>query len=197
MPWKYRTAMKAKLFTAIMLLPTQPPAIWAWNSRQGLVRRFSLCRRGCILISTTNGGTWDGAFKGYEGNAGHTIKSTSRLDKLQNWRSCCCLGADRKSALEADGHISSWDVSAVTSMVGMFEDTDLFNISSVDKMYWMFNRASTFYQNDSSWNVSGVIEVKGMFNRASAFNQNLCAWGRKLLSTRNNEYSMPYMTCST
>jgi surface protein len=52
--------------------------------------------------------------------------------------------------------ISSWDVSQVTDMGGMFED------------------ASSFNQDISSWDVSQVTSMYGMFMYASSFNQNLC-----------------------
>ena len=54
--------------------------------------------------------------------------------------------------------ISSWDVSNVTNMAGMF---------------W---GCKTFNQDISSWDVSNVKNMFGMFDFAENFNQNLSLW---------------------
>jgi len=53
--------------------------------------------------------------------------------------------------------ISSWDVSSVTSMRGMFF------------------KAAAFNQNISSWDISNVVNMAAMFEEASSFNQDLLA----------------------
>ena len=53
--------------------------------------------------------------------------------------------------------ISSWDVSNVTNMNGMFES------------------ATSFNQDISSWDVSNVTNMGGMFGNSS-FNQDISSW---------------------
>ena len=79
--------------------------------------------------------------------------------------------------------LSSWDVSEVTDMTGMFRTASKFNqslanwdTSEVTNMKNMFQGASEFNQDLSSWDVSEVTDMTGMFKSASAFNQNLSGW---------------------
>ena len=53
------------------------------------------------------------------------------------------------------GHISVWDVSAVTNMQSLFQHKDSFN------------------DDISQWDVSNVINMRAMFNQAGNFNQPL------------------------
>jgi hypothetical protein len=59
----------------------------------------------------------------------------------------------------------------------------IWDVSSVKLMYHMFEGASRFNSNISSWNVSwnvsSVTDMTYMFRDASSFNQNLCSWGPK------------------
>ena len=43
----------------------------------------------------------------------------------------------------------------------------------------MFNGASSFNGDLSSWDISNVINMNYMFWGATSFNQDLCAWGDK------------------
>ena len=79
--------------------------------------------------------------------------------------------------------ISTWDVSSVTNMSGMFRDAESFNqdigdwdVSSVTNMSSMFSRASSFNQDIGEWNVSSVADMTNMFRRASSFNQDIGEW---------------------
>mgnify|MGYP003330325927 FL=1 len=60
--------------------------------------------------------------------------------------------SDRNNTLATHGHISNWDVSAVTEMNGTFE-----------------NRQS-FDSDISGWDVSSVTDMSDMFRDASSFN---------------------------
>jgi surface protein len=87
------------------------------------------------------------------------------------------------TALETYGHISSWDVSSVTSMDSMFfhawsfnQDLSSWDVSSVTSMNYMFYEAVSFNQDLSSWDVSSVTRMNYMFFQASSFNQDLSSW---------------------
>ncbi|WP_018234399.1 BspA family leucine-rich repeat surface protein [Thioalkalivibrio thiocyanodenitrificans] len=111
---------------------------------------------------------------------------TDRLVSVPNWipstvtdLSYAFVGA---LALN-DPSISSWNVSNVTNMEGLFFEASLFNqplggwdVSSVTNMEFMFTRAEVFNQPLGGWNVGSVTSMRGMFNRAEAFNQPLGAW---------------------
>jgi surface protein len=68
-------------------------------------------------------------------------------------------GWEAQSDMSFDQDISSWD------------------ISKVETMYGMFYGSSSFDQDLSSWDVSAVFNLELMFSEASAFNHSLCAWG--------------------
>jgi surface protein len=82
---------------------------------------------------------------------------------------------------EFNQDISSWDVSNVTSMSGMFEksafnqDISNWDVNNVTDMSGMFER-SAFNQDISNWDVSNVTGMYGMFKDNSAYNQSLESW---------------------
>jgi surface protein len=91
--------------------------------------------------------------------------------------------ADPESALETYGHISSWNVSAVTDMNYMFlgsssfnDDISAWDVSRVTEMKWMFRETSSFNQNISAWDVSSVTAMDAMFLGSSSFNQDISSW---------------------
>ena len=91
--------------------------------------------------------------------------------------------SDESSATATYGHISNWDVSAVTDMSNAFEyrysfneDIGSWNVSNVTNMTDMFQGATAFNGNISSWDVSNVNMMRGMFANAEAFNQDISAW---------------------
>ena len=66
--------------------------------------------------------------------------------------------ADPTSAESTYGHISTWDVSGVTDMEGLFAQKMEFN------------------DDITSWDVSNVTNMKQMFKNARAFNQDISGW---------------------
>ncbi|MCX6753436.1 MAG: BspA family leucine-rich repeat surface protein [Candidatus Nomurabacteria bacterium] len=85
--------------------------------------------------------------------------------------------------------ISSWDVSSVQNMSSMFLSNQFFNnggqaltwitgtgTHNVINMAGMFQGASAFNQNISSWDVSSVQNMSAMFENSSSFNQNISSW---------------------
>lgn len=82
-----------------------------------------------------------------------------------------------------DADISSWDVSQVTNMSGLFFEASKFNqpigswnVGNVTDMSNMFSNASDFNQVISSWNVSKVTNMYNMFSGAGKFNQPIGSW---------------------
>ena len=80
--------------------------------------------------------------------------------------------------------LSSWDVSNVMNMSGMFSEVNFKNnvdlsswvTTKVKDMSYMFEGAFNFNQNISGWDVSNVTNMEYMFSSAVAFNQDLSSW---------------------
>ena len=73
--------------------------------------------------------------------------------------------------------------NTVTSTQGMFDgatafnqDISSWNVSNVTNMSYMFAGASSFNQSLAAWNVSNVTNMTLMFEGASSFNQSLEFW---------------------
>ena len=82
-----------------------------------------------------------------------------------------------------DPNISKWDVSNVTDMSSLFQNTKEFNqninswnVSKVTNMNQMFSFAAKFNQPLDKWNTSALINAGSMFMTASEFNQNINNW---------------------
>ncbi len=91
------------------------------------------------------------------------------------------LGGETYSNFNQD--ISSWDVSNVTTMSGMFNYNGAFNqpignwdVSNVTNMSIMFGDTPAFNKDISSWDVSSVFSMFGMFENTQAFNQDISSW---------------------
>lgn len=91
------------------------------------------------------------------------------------------------------GHISTWDVSAVTDMENLFKETSFnddignWNVANVKNMFCMFTDATAFNQDISGWDVSSVTNMQRIFQGASDFNSPLDAWGDHLDPTKINK----------
>ena len=95
------------------------------------------------------------------------------------------------------GHISGWDVSAVTDMNNLFylkglfnDDISNWNVSNVTNMQWMFRSAINFNGDLSSWDVSKVTEMGGVFHQAYAFNGDLSSWDVSNVNSFNLMFEM-------
>ena len=87
--------------------------------------------------------------------------------------------------------LSSWDVSNVMNMSGMFSEVNFKN--NVDLSSWvttkvidmssMFQGAFNFNKDISGWDVSNVTNMEYMFSSAIAFNQDLSQWCVELIPT--------------
>ncbi len=81
------------------------------------------------------------------------------------------------------GSFSSWDVSNITDMGGMFRDASSFvgdlsnwNVSNVLATPGMFRGCTAFNSPLNDWNVSNVQQMFNMFRDASSFDQDLNNW---------------------
>ena len=90
--------------------------------------------------------------------------------------------ADRESAVEKYGEISTWGTCGVTSFNWLFDDRRNFNedisqwdTGTVTDMYYAFAWAS-FNGDLGGWDVANVQSMHGMFYYASSFNQDLSGW---------------------
>ena len=90
--------------------------------------------------------------------------------------------SDQEEAEIIYGHISSWDVSDVTYMAHLFqnssfnEDISSWDVSSVTNMSSMFDGAGSFNQDISAWDVSSVTNMYQMFRIAGSFNSDISSW---------------------
>jgi len=89
------------------------------------------------------------------------------------------------------GPIKDWDVSALTTMAGLFSEFDThichsctscnppvsnWNVSAVEHFNGMFYEAAEFNQDLSKWVVGKGHKFNRMFYGAAAFNQDLSGW---------------------
>ncbi|SVD95018.1 uncharacterized protein METZ01_LOCUS447872, partial [marine metagenome] len=99
--------------------------------------------------------------------------------------------SDQASAEATYGHISGWDVSAVTNMSSLFmytpfnDDISSWDVSNVTNMLNMFHHAASFNQDISSWDVSSVTSMRQMFHIAMNFNQDLSGWDVSAVTNMN------------
>lgn len=91
------------------------------------------------------------------------------------------LSAVCKNTIRKDfSGIEKWNVSHVTNMSYMFENTSFnenisnWNVSNVKNMSYMFKN-SNFNQPINNWNVSNLVSISEMFMN-SPFNHNLNNW---------------------
>ena len=93
---------------------------------------------------------------------------------------------------EFNGDISSWDVSNVTGMYGMFinsqfnGDISNWNVSSVVSMERMFDN-SQFNGDISNWDVSNVTDMEDMFINTT-FNSDISNWDVSNVTDMSNMF---------
>ena len=104
--------------------------------------------------------------------------------------------SDEANATATYGHISNWDVSAVTNMSEAFKNKVTFNqdiggwdVSNVTHMNYMFNNATAFNQAVGDWNTSAVTNMAHMFNGATSFNQAIGDWDTSSVTSMYTMFS--------
>jgi len=112
--------------------------------------------------------------------------------------------SDEAAALAEYGHISGWDVSAITDMQCLFSarpwcesngggstngkdtcnpDIGAWVVSAVTTMGSMFNEAASFDQDIGAWDTSAVTDMSAMFHYASSFDQDIGSWDTSAVTT--------------
>ncbi len=102
-----------------------------------------------------------------------------------------------RNATALYGHISDWNVSAVTNMAGAFnnrmyfnEDISNWDTSSVTSMSFMFNQARAFNQPIGGWVTSKVINMQSMFTAAYSFNQYIGDWNTSSVQSMSSMFRL-------
>ena len=89
--------------------------------------------------------------------------------------------AFRRCDLTTFNSVNNWDISSVTSLVGIFRDSSFnkdisnWDVSSVTSFAQAF-RDSSFNQDIGSWDVSSASEMQRMFQDNDAFDQDISDW---------------------
>ena len=91
------------------------------------------------------------------------------------------------------GDISSWDISNVTDIQGMFYNCKAFNqdisswdVSNVIDMSNLFCGCKEFNQDISGWDVSNVTDMNSMFWKCKSFNQDISNWDVSKVTDMSN-----------
>ena len=97
--------------------------------------------------------------------------------------------ADAAAAEATFGHISGWDVSAVTSLESLFQNLDLnedlngWDTSQVVSMKRTFQKATLFNSELNGWDVSRVADFGRAFFQANSFDRSLVDWDTRSANT--------------
>ena len=125
---------------------------------------------------------WTNLFGGFSGCSNMDLVATD-LPDLSGVKDLTYLFDQCKSLVNSGGSISDWDVSSVENMYGLFDRATHFNqplnkwnMSSVKDISFMFCEAEAFNQNINDWDVSNVTEMQEAFVGAISYNQPLDKW---------------------
>ena len=176
--------------TGVLTLETPSAAGTVGTDTSILTLDFSSAASGAASVKGSAGMTQEGTF------------SLTPREKIQipltdaNFRTAIELWfTDEAAATDTYGHISEWNVSAVTDMSYAFLEKSTFNadlskwdVSSVQTMKDMFSGAESFNQPIGDWNVSSVVDMSGMFYHARNFDQMIGSWDVSSLTTMNGMF---------
>jgi surface protein len=137
----------------------------------------------------------------YFGNLGDYFHGAENLKitakDIPNLKGISVLDRAFKDAINLgkDGNFNQWNVSDVTTMVGMFQNARTFNqplndwdVSNVKDMWGMFFYAESFNQPLNDWNTSNVEIMTAMLFNARSFNQQLDNWNTSRITDMSNMF---------
>lgn len=139
--------------------------------------------------------------KGTVNGIPYTKRKASKITPA-NASSTCTSGITSMLNLFAgdasfNADISSWDVSNVTNMQGMFAksgfngDISEWDVSNVTNMSFMFWQDKKFDQPLNNWDVGNVTTMTSMLDHAISFNQPLNKWDVGSVIDMNFMFSEP------
>src|SRR5690625_308531 len=130
----------------------------------------------------------------------YIVVDRAQLSNYQNENVCTSLITDMSDLFNStsdisagDNNLSSWDVSNVTNMSGMFYDSSFnqdiskWDVSNVTDMTEMF-RNSSFNNDIGGWEVGSVTDMSGMFS-GSSFNKDIGNWDVSNVTDMNEMFS--------
>ena len=150
---------------------------------------LSEANKALIEISFSSNSNWPYDWSNLVGNA--PLNDANFMSAVGLWF------ANEGEAIRAHGHISNWNVSAVTNMGGAFSNRFLFNedisrwdVSNVTSMYKTFDGCDAFNQPIGQWDVSAVRTMGYLFRNAHSFNQPIGNWDVSSVSEDRGMRSM-------
>ena len=159
--------------------------VWWFGNGRDRLKILEIQQWGCLQLG--NFGLYFYGCENLELTATDNLNLTGTTNLFGTFGNCTNLGSS--------GNMDGWDVSSVTRMGYMFEEASSFNqpigswdVSSVTDMQSMFYGASSFNQPIGSWDVSSVTDMKWMFEGASSFNQPLGSWDVSSVTEMNGMF---------
>lgn len=146
---------------------------WQFNNGGDKIKILEISQWGNLNLG--NSGSYFYGCENLELTAIDTPDLNGTTTLYYAFRNCKNLGSE--------GNMNLWNVSSVTDMSFMFLYATSFNqsisnwdVSNVTDMGSMFEGAHSFNQSIGNWDVSNVINMYGMFNYADSFNQPINNW---------------------
>jgi len=163
-------------------------AYWiVWEEVGNSANTGSETGSGFHTVTFPSAGTYQVSISGdFEGLVHCSNSDAQKIMEVVQWGdiawtnlNCAYRGASNMIMTAADAP----DLSAITSLVSMFDGASSFNAdishwdtSTITDMRRVFAGASIFNQDIGTWDVSNVTNMQGMFSGAFAFNQDISAW---------------------
>ncbi len=131
---------------------------------------------------------------------GSTDHSPEKLTLIEQWGDIIWasfeLGFSSCTNMNISATAGAPNLTLVTSMRSMFNGASSFNqdisswdVSNVTDMFGMFSGASSFNQDIGSWDVSSVTDMGRMFRQAGSFNQDVGSWNVSNVVNMNSMFS--------